>query len=145
MGGRRKGAGRPPGPAPGPQSLREARRRKQVALADLRELEVAKLRGQLVDADAVVREWTEGLRRIRSVVLAVPSRVRQLVPHLSAADVELLDRELRDALTSLADEAKQADCWAAASQNPTVRSVIAPTRPPPDSNGGYSSKPDPDG
>jgi hypothetical protein len=43
-------------------SLAEARRRKEWALASLREVELERRRGKLVDADAVVREWARVLR-----------------------------------------------------------------------------------
>jgi phage terminase Nu1 subunit (DNA packaging protein) len=84
-------------------SLHAARTRKEVALAELRELEVKRRREMSLDADAVARQWSDILRRVRAGVLAVVSRVRAQLPHLTAHDVEVLDRELRDALTALAD------------------------------------------
>ena len=86
-----------------PTSFYEARRRKELALARLRELEVALKEGSSLDAGAVGRRWGDVLRRVRAGVMAVPSRVRARLPHLTAADVEVIDRELRDALTALAD------------------------------------------
>ena len=47
------------------------------------------------------RAWGDILRGIRSRILAVPSRLRQTVPHLTTSDVTLIDRELRDALQEL--------------------------------------------
>jgi phage terminase Nu1 subunit (DNA packaging protein) len=83
-------------------SLHAARTRKEVALAELREIEVRKRRGVLVEAEAVQRAWADILRRVRAGVLAVPSRVRQRCA-LTADQATVLDRELRDALTALAD------------------------------------------
>lgn len=101
-GGARPGAGRKRAPG---ESLEAARRRKESALADLRVLEVRRRGGELVAADAVAREWADILRRVRTGVLAVTSRVRAQLPHLTAQDAAVIDRELRDALSSLADDA----------------------------------------
>ncbi|WP_191569056.1 terminase small subunit [Paracoccus yeei] len=70
--------------------------------ADERELRNATLRGELVEVEAVKREWTDILRSIRSRVLSVPSRVRQSLPHLTGHDVERIDGELRRALEEAA-------------------------------------------
>lgn len=59
--------------------------------------------GEYVLAIDVERTWSDFLRKVRSQVLAVPSRVRQIVPTLTAHDAGLIDRELRDVLTGLAD------------------------------------------
>jgi phage terminase Nu1 subunit (DNA packaging protein) len=64
---------------------------------------VRKRRGELLDADTVARQWSDVLRRVRAGVMAVPSRVRAQLPRLTAQDIEVIDRELRDALTVLAD------------------------------------------
>ncbi|WP_290689981.1 MULTISPECIES: terminase small subunit [unclassified Haematobacter] len=69
--------------------------------ADAQALKNAALRGELVKADEVERAWADVLRKVRSRVLAVPSRLRQSLGHLTAADVDALDRELRTALEEL--------------------------------------------
>ena len=89
---------------PSATSLYGARTRKELALAELREMEVRQKRGALLDADTVVREWSDVLRQVRAGVLAVTSRVRAQLPHLTAHDAGVLDRELRQALTALADD-----------------------------------------
>ena len=96
---KRQGAGRPREAS----SYYSALRRKEQALARLRELEVGQKEGQLLAADAVGREWQRILRQVRAGVLAVVSRMRQRCPELTTAQIEVLDRELRDALTALAD------------------------------------------
>ena len=62
----------------------------------------AALRRDLVPAADVEREWSDVLRTVRAGVLAVPSRVQQRLPHLSAHDVAEIDREVRAALTQVA-------------------------------------------
>lgn len=70
--------------------------------ADGHALKNAQLRGELVEVAEAEREWNDTLRSVRSCLLAVPSRVRQRLGHLSAADVEVIDREVRDVLEEAA-------------------------------------------
>ncbi len=60
--------------------------------------------GELIKADEAERAWADFLRSVRSRVLAVPSRARQRLRHLTAADIETLDAECRDALQDLGHE-----------------------------------------
>lgn len=66
------------------------------------ELQNAQARKELLPAKAVEAEWSAVLRDVRAGMLAVPSRVQQRLPHLSAHDVSEIDREIRDALAALA-------------------------------------------
>jgi phage terminase Nu1 subunit (DNA packaging protein) len=70
---------------------------EQVALKN------AALRRDLVPAADVERTWTAMIRQARSALLAVPSRIRQIIPHLPADEVEVIDGELRRVLKELAD------------------------------------------
>ena len=72
--------------------------------ADAQALKNAVARGENVPAIEVERAWADILRGLRSRLLAVPSRLRQTVPHLTTSDVTLIDRELRDALQELGAE-----------------------------------------
>jgi hypothetical protein len=96
---------RKPGPSPSPTSLHGARVRKEHALADLREFEAGKRRGELLEADAVKREWESLGRLVRARVLAIVGRVRAERPDLDADVVALIDREARAALEGLANAA----------------------------------------
>lgn len=60
-------------------------------------------RRDLVKASEIEREWTAILRRVRAGILAVPTRLRQTSPHLTARDIAALDRELRAVLEELAN------------------------------------------
>jgi phage terminase Nu1 subunit (DNA packaging protein) len=71
--------------------------------ADNLALKNAALRRDLVPVADVEREWITVARQIRSGVMAVPSRVRQSLPHLTAYDADVIDREIRDALTGLGE------------------------------------------
>jgi phage terminase Nu1 subunit (DNA packaging protein) len=78
----------------------EARLKKEQA--DNFELKNAKLRKELLPIDEVARVWSEQISEVRSGMLAVVSRVRQRVS-LSAEDAAVLDGEIREAMTKLAD------------------------------------------
>lgn len=80
---------------------REAARLKSEQ-ADNWELRNAKLRNELLPIDDVMRVWSEQIASIRSGLLAVVSRVRQRTS-LSVEDAVVLDEEIRDAMTKLAD------------------------------------------
>jgi len=80
---------------------REARRRKEVALAELRELEVRQKRGELLDAAAVERRWSEALAGIRDRILALPDRLGAVLAGRPEGDVRvILRQELEEALRS---------------------------------------------
>jgi phage terminase Nu1 subunit (DNA packaging protein) len=77
------------------------RGRLAAAQADIAEQKAAKLRGELVEAAEVEAEWSGVLRTVRAGMLAVPSRVSQRLPHLSAHDVSEIDAEVRAALVEI--------------------------------------------
>ncbi|WHZ36630.1 DNA packaging protein [Sagittula sp. MA-2] len=64
----------------------------------------AKLRGELIPAAEVEREWAAVLRGVRAAMLAVPSRVAQTAGHLTPHDINAIDREVRDALEEAAHD-----------------------------------------
>ena len=80
-------------------SLASEQSRLSKEQADGQAMKNATLRGELVDATAVKREWQDVLRMARSAMPAVPSRVHARLGHLTVADVAIFDREIRDALT----------------------------------------------
>lgn len=78
------------------------RARLAKAQADLQELKNAALRGAVLDAGAVEREWAAILRTVRAGMLAVPpSRAAQRLPHLTTHDVAAIDHEVRAVLTGI--------------------------------------------
>lgn len=86
----------------GARTFREGRGRKLDAEAQLAELKVQQMMGQLIDADEVVRAWQEILKQVKAGVMAVPQRMGSLFGHLTRLELNALDRELRDALAVLA-------------------------------------------
>ena len=72
--------------------------------ADHLALRNAQARAELLPTADVERRWSAITRLVRSRMLSVPSRLRQSLGHLTAHDVTIIDREIRDALTELGDD-----------------------------------------
>lgn len=94
-------------PAPEPSKRKPGRpvedhRQKLVlAQAQLAEIRAAKMRGELVPAADVEREWTAALADLRASLLALPSRVGAKLA-LSRETVAAIDSEIRVTLSALA-------------------------------------------
>lgn len=81
-------------------TLTSERARLAKEQADAQALRNAALRGELVAAAEVERTWSDLLRQVRARILAVPARVRSVLP-LDAATIDTIDHELREALEEL--------------------------------------------
>lgn len=90
-------------PTEGGDDLKAEKLRLTRAQADKEETRVRREQGELVEAAAVTREWSNLLRDLRNALLAVPSRCGATLPHLTATDVATIEREIRKALEGLAD------------------------------------------
>ncbi len=103
----------PPSPArphaetlPTECSYQEARRRDAVASAEIRELEVAELRGDLVRRATVVAALGRRVASLREALLQMPAR---LVPQLAATtDPIKMDQLLRDEVTRALEQVSSA-------------------------------------
>ncbi len=84
-------------------SANEARRRKEVALARLRELEVGAKEGKLLDLDEVRDAWCGLIVRARDILLAIAPEIRdRLAVMTDPIDCgELVDAKIRAALELL--------------------------------------------
>lgn len=92
----------------------EARRRVEVhkarsaqVKADIDELQLATRKGELVEASEAVARVEDAFMRVRTRLLAVPSRCRQRIPHLDGDDVEEIEVLIREALEELSAEAEE--------------------------------------
>lgn len=87
-------------------SFSDARARKEAALARKHELDLAKMRGELVDAADVQRAQAEKDRAVRDRFLSMVDRLAD--PLAAATDAmrvhELLTAEIRHVLTALSDD-----------------------------------------
>jgi hypothetical protein len=95
---------RPPAGAPRPDvpDYNESRARRESALADMAEIEVAERRGDLVSVDEARADVVSRFTVVRTRLLGVPSRVAQRLPHLAGEVVPIIDELLREALEELA-------------------------------------------
>ncbi|WNG45270.1 hypothetical protein F0U60_15000 [Archangium minus] len=90
--------------APEGESRAEALRRRAIADADLKELELQERKGELVEVVGVAAEIQDMITRCRIRLLGIPTRARQVLPHLTAKDVGTLENLVREALEELAGE-----------------------------------------
>src|SRR5690606_4161305 len=72
--------------------------------ADQAAMKNAAMRKELIPAAEARHEWVSIARRVRNVIMSVPSRCRQMLPHLTTFDVDLIDTEIRAALAELGEK-----------------------------------------
>lgn len=94
------------GPPPAPKNkggrpVEAHRVRLATAQAQLAEIRAAKMRGELVPAAEVEREWSAALADLRASLLALPSRVGAKLA-LPRKTVAAIDAEIRLTLLALA-------------------------------------------
>lgn len=83
-------------------SATEARRRKEVALARLREMEVAQKAGLLLPASDVRATWAEQLGALKDRVLILPDRLAARLANRPETEVRTILRdELEQALRAI--------------------------------------------
>lgn len=68
-----------------------------------KKLKNAELRGELVEASAVLSGWADILTSVRQGVLSITDKVKALVPDLTRDQEERIDQIIHDALHALAD------------------------------------------
>ena len=86
----------------------ESRRRKEKALADLRELEVGEKKGKLVAKAEVQSFWSERCANIRDAFLNMPDRLAARLAGKHEAEIRVALRdEIEEALRSLHAEAQR--------------------------------------
>jgi len=91
------------GAAPADASQAEARRRRELANAELAELKLRKLRGELVAIEDCLPILREELANVRSRLMAIPGRLAQsLAAMTDALAVErAIDDEIQGALSEI--------------------------------------------
>jgi hypothetical protein len=75
--------------------------------AKLAELKYREREGELVEAKLVEKKLAGTYAQVRTKLLGVPSRARQLLPHLNAADVGVLEDLVREALEDLVEDEEE--------------------------------------
>jgi hypothetical protein len=96
--------------APHVNALADARARREAAQAELREMELAKHRGELVPAKDLESHLARidghmkaTFERCRNKILAIPGRVRQRDPSLTKRQMATIEDLVKDALLELAE------------------------------------------
>ncbi len=85
------------------ETFNAARRRKEVALASLREAELQRLQGRYALVSEVEFAIAQEVTRCKSHLLAIPTRLREAAPHLTPADIQTVEEVIRQALVDLAN------------------------------------------
>lgn len=87
------------------QDYEEARARKVAAEAEITELELAKVRGELVVADDVVTAWSDTLSSLKAKLVSIPSKAAPIVAAEDSAGgcQQVLDELIREALEELSN------------------------------------------
>ena len=91
------------------ETMAQAQRRKEIAQANLKELEESEKRGQLVDITAAAQAWHDAGTRLRDELMGIPDRVALKLEGKNARQIrEVLMSEVRRALLMLSDELRPA-------------------------------------
>lgn len=77
--------------------------------ADGASIKNSQTRGELVKSEDVEREWCDVLRFVRAGMLAVPNRVQERIESLTLAQIDILDREIRDVLEEISNDKDTAE------------------------------------
>lgn len=86
------------------ESLTAERARLAKEQADAVALKNQLTRGELIPAAEVQERWSDVCSTIRQKMLAIPTLASGEMPAMSRAEIDVIDRLVRDALTELADE-----------------------------------------
>jgi terminase small subunit / prophage DNA-packing protein len=93
------------GGAGGVATLTAERARLAREQADAAAFKNARERNEFIPAADVERAWSAECSSIRNRLLAIPSALPMRLPHLTRVDLDIVDDEIRTALTELADAA----------------------------------------
>jgi len=83
----------------------EARARKVAAEAEITELELAKVRGELVVAEDVISAWSDTLSSLKAKMVSIPSKAAPIVAGEDSAGgcQQVLEDLIREALEELSN------------------------------------------
>ena len=82
-----------------------SQQRKAFEQANLLEIERRQKEGQLVERESALVTWAQLINGAKSKLLAVPTTVRQRIPHLTSEEGEVIDTVIRAALSDLTEAA----------------------------------------
>ncbi len=81
----------------------ESRKRSEFERANLLELERKQKEGLLLPAEQVQKVWANSVAIVKTKLLAVPSRLRQRIPHLTLEEIAIAEELIRESLEELSE------------------------------------------
>ena len=91
-------------PVAGGPSLNQSRAVREAYQARLAKLDYEERSGKLIDAEAVKNEWFKLITEAKTRLLAVPSKSKANIPHLTLAEVGIIERLIREALEDISND-----------------------------------------
>ncbi len=85
-------------------SLADERAKSEAVNRKIAEIKLAQLQGEVLTLDEVSAQWSQLCAQMRAAVLALPSKARSTIPHLTPHDGEVLRTLAREVLSMLAEE-----------------------------------------
>lgn len=85
-------------------SLADERAKSEAVNRRIAEIKLAQLQGEVLTLDEVSAQWSQLCAQMRAAVLALPSKARSTIPHLTPHDGEVLRTLAREVLSMLAEE-----------------------------------------
>ncbi len=82
----------------------ESQARKMFEQANLLELERKQKEGLLLPMDQVQKAWDTSVTIAKTKLLAVPTRMRQRIPHLTLEEIAIAEELIRESLEELASD-----------------------------------------
>lgn len=82
----------------------ESRARSEFEKANLLELERRQKEGLLLPANQVEKAWAMSVTIAKTKLLAVPTRMRQRIPHLTLEEIAICEALIRECLEELSSE-----------------------------------------
>jgi phage terminase Nu1 subunit (DNA packaging protein) len=70
----------------------------QAAIRRMNELKLARVEGKMIDIDELRALWGELVTEFRRISLSIPVRCAAELPHLTRHDINVMERECKDAL-----------------------------------------------
>lgn len=89
-------------------SLADERARTESVVRQIKDLELARLKGETLTRDEVSESWSLFAAAVRAAVLSIPGKARSSIPHLTPHDADVLKHMCRDILLDLAEEVEAA-------------------------------------
>lgn len=97
------GSDAPPAAKSDDDSFARARARREMAEAERAELKLARERGELAPVSVMQAALTRVAARLAAILDAVPVQIARAAPHLTRADLDVIEQQLAAARNAAAD------------------------------------------